>query len=132
MANLHPAITFRVNLGLNKTEAFGPKTNRQDVGILHPDRHTSNIDSTFTALHAAHEDNRGANLGVNKAEAQHSVPSSYVSLEIPGVVNTMTLKHDDEFTLYGQQAIDCRKKYVAGSWNSNSPTGGLGSILEIV
>jgi hypothetical protein len=132
MANPHPTITFRVNLALNKTEKFGPKTNNQDVGILHPDRHTSNIDSTFTALNNAHEDNRGANLGANKADASAIAPSGYVSLPVPGVINTMTLKHDDEFTLYGQQAIECRKKFASGSWNSNSPTGGLGAILEIV
>ena len=35
----HPIITFQVAVQNRFTEAFGPKTNSQNVAILHPDRY---------------------------------------------------------------------------------------------
>lgn len=121
----HPVITFKVTLELNRNESFGPKTNSSDVGVLHPDRHTS-FDEQRSATQGARKDARSALLGYNK------VNSSLSYLSIPGNANTMNLKHGDEFTVSGMQAMDIRKKYVSGSWNNYTPEAGLGAVLTIV
>lgn len=113
----HPVFTFEVNLELNRTEKFGPLTNETDNTPHHPDYFTPDLDAQKDIMHPDRKNHRTGLLGVNGTTAS---------------INGMNFKHGDTFTLYGLEAIETRKKYVAGTWNNNVPTAGLGSILEIV
>jgi hypothetical protein len=121
MANPHPAITFRVNLELNRTEDFGPNTNQRDVAPLHPDAHQNSPD-------------RGRTEKSNRVNTRSALLHDQVWADDARTswLSKMNLEHGDEFTLYGQEALDYRKKYVAGDWNDDTPTAGLGTILSIV
>ena len=122
MANPHPTITFQVNLELNLTETIGPKTNEKNPHILHPDYHKS--------LHTA----SGHELARTYYEDRVNHRSCNIGMTVIDLTNghNLRVKDGDQFTLYGQQALDARKKYASGTWNDNLPTGGLGAILEVV
>lgn len=121
MANPHPEIKFKVNLELNREEAFGPNTNQTDVAPLHPDTYQNSPDQGRTEK--ANRVNTRSALLYDKVCVDDACTQWALK---------MNLKHEDEFVLYGQEALDYRKKYVAGDWNDNTPTAGLGPILSIV
>ena len=129
MANPHPEITFRVNLELNKTEAIGPKTNEKNPGILSPDYHKSLQTATGHEMARTYYEDRVNHRSCNIGLAV--LGSSQSPRPHPGG-NVLGMKDDEQLTLYGQQALEVRKKYTSGTWNDNTPTGGLGAILEVV
>lgn len=104
MTNPHPAITFEVNLKLNSAEAVGPKSNSKDVNILHPDRHSEDQDAAVTKI-----ENRKNNRST-------WVPNGINISGIPASVlgPNRALKHGDQFTLYGMQALYVRDMYAEG------------------
>jgi len=121
MANPHPEYKFQVNLELNRQEALGPLTNEVEVNPLHPTAYQTDQD-LGREQKANFKYTRSTNL--NDQKCSDSACSVWL--------NDMNLKHEDTFIKYGQEALDYRKKYVAGDWNNDVPTAGLGPILTIV
>jgi len=92
MANPTPALTFRVNLTLHRTEAFGPAGG--STGVLHPDRHVSDQDAAVESI-------------ANRATQLHGY--------LPSVtLGSHKLVHGQEFTAYGQKAVYLRETYAVG------------------
>jgi ATPase subunit of ABC transporter with duplicated ATPase domains len=136
MANPSPEITFQVSLALNRTEVVGPNTNQKETGILHPDLHQT-VDTEagydkMTAEFGNRPGTRSALIGQNQRNTSTAVSGITGQIGSLEVENVRGLGNGDQFTLYGQEALNFRKKYVAGTWNENVPTGGLGSICTIV
>jgi hypothetical protein len=121
MANPHPEIKFQVNLELNREEKVGPLTNEKEVAVLHPTAYQSDPDNGREEK-SNFKNTRSALL--NDKKCSDSACSVWLS--------EMNLKHGDTFIKYGVEALEYRKKYVAGDWNDNVPTAGLGPILTIV
>lgn len=92
----HPVITFSVNLDLNQSEPFGPKTNLSTVAILHPDMHDTSADRGRT------------NKGYHKDQ---------ITTFIPGILcGENVVKNDDgTFTAYGQKATYIKNTYTTGT-----------------
>jgi hypothetical protein len=137
MANPHPEITFQVDLSLNRTEVIGPLTNEKTPRVLHPDYHqTLDTEAGYDKMLAElgnRSSTRSANIGVGHRNSLSNAVSG-IEGQIGDylVKQARGLKNGYQFTLYGQKALDFRKKFVAGTWNNNEPTGGLGSICTIV
>lgn len=111
MANPDPEITFEVDLTLRKTEQIGPNTNARDVRVLHPDRHTSYQDMAITSIDQRQDHLSAALSGLNIRGLGHQV------------------KHGDQFTLYGMDAI-----YVRDMYSNDGPSGEAKSmaVLKVV
>ena len=120
----YPTYTFQVDLAL-KDQEIGALTNVKTVSSLHPDRYQESADQGNTD-ESQRKNHNSALLGVSKGPSTTSLEPAL------NIGNFLNLKDGDQFTLYGQQALDTRMKFVAGTWNNNVPTGGLGSILTIV
>jgi hypothetical protein len=121
MANPSPEIKFLVNLELNREEAIGPLTNEKNVAVLSPEAYQNSPDQGREEK-SNRVNTRSALL--NNKKCSDSNCSVWL--------NEMNLKHGDTFVKYGMEALEYRKKYVAGDWNDNVPTAGLGPILTIV
>jgi hypothetical protein len=136
MSHPYPGITFIVdlpvapqiegnlsgNLGF-KTEVIGPNTNSRAAGGLHPDAYQSSPDNGRFEL-ANRPNTRSANIGGTDKRVVGSIPGP--QLAFSGIKG---LKNGDVITLWGEEALEIRKKFAAGPWNDNQPTGGLGAIL---
>jgi hypothetical protein len=136
MSNPSPEITFQVSLALNRTEVVGPNTNQKETGILHPDRHqtvdtTAGYDKMIAEL-GNRPGTRSALIGKNRVNTTNTVSGVTGQVGTVEVTPLRGLSNGDQLTLYGQEALAFRKKYVAGTWNEDVPTGGLGSICTIV
>lgn len=95
MVNPHPAITFRVNLNLTKTETIGSATNQIEVVPLNPMRYQESQDQ------AVADEAQLKNLRVTW-------------LPQINAASNIELKHGDEFTLYGHKALYVRDNYAIG------------------
>lgn len=85
MANPSPTITFEVDLTLHMNEDFGPIMSQKSVGMDSPDP---------------------ANL---------STAPDRLSTFLPGVfLGNKAVKHGDQFTVYGSEAVYLRKMYAQG------------------
>lgn len=111
MANPHPTITFRVDLTLPRNESFGPQTNSSSQGTLSPDMFQSNPDQGATDA-----SNRSSNLST-------FLPSIKIG-------PNLTLKHGDEFTVYGLEAIYIKKMYCPASQGGEATSDR--AVLRIV
>jgi hypothetical protein len=94
MSNPYPEITFEVDLTLLKSEDFGPATNESSVGVHHPDFFQN--------------DANNGHVERNRRTATRSTWN-------PGLAGVnQNLKHGDQFTLYGLNAIYVRDMYAVG------------------
>jgi hypothetical protein len=111
MANPHPTIVFEVDLSLLSAETFGPNTNSSSQGVLNPDTFQSSPDQGV-ADQANRVNTRstfipGVNLGPNYA-----------------------LKHGDQFTLYGTEAIYAKKTYCSAKYGGEATSDR--AILKVI
>jgi hypothetical protein len=110
MAYPHPTITFEVDLTLMKSENLGPLTNTISAAMLHPDRHDNSQDRAIASINQ-----RGDHL----------------STWLPGLnaATNRALKHGDQFTVHGLDAI-----YIRDHYTIDNPDGVAKSInvLKVV
>lgn len=92
---LQPEITFRVNLMLPHYDYLGPNTNERVLTLHSPDQFDNSPDRGRAA-----------------SDARTSLISTLTQLILPG--SNKVLKHGDEFTVNGMQAIYIRKTYAVG------------------
>lgn len=95
MTDLQPVITFRVNLTLPHFDYLGPNTNERVVDNLSPDQYDNSPDRGRAA-----------------SAARINNISTLTQMMLPGV--SRMLKHGDEFTLNGKQAVYVRNTYAVG------------------
>ena len=100
MDDIPQQITFRVNLQLNLTEEFGPKTNLVNPHMLSPDRFQSSQDNAILE-------------NANRKNTRSWLP------EITGLAMVLggspELHDGDEFTLTGKLAYDVKKRFATGT-----------------
>ena len=99
------SITFQVDLSLPTSEAVGPLTNESMQGTLHPDKLVNPENQVLAATLLANRPNTRS-LWIQTGAG---VPS-----QIGGIVGQKGLKHGDQFTLQGSQAIYVRNMYAVG------------------
>ncbi len=98
----HPVITFGVNLELNLTEEFGPKTNLVNPHIYHPD-HSQTDQDNAQILKAVRRDSRSLWIPNKLLNNIGASPSG-----IDGV------RHGDQFQVKGEQARYLKDTYTNG------------------
>src|SRR5690606_8183143 len=93
MGNPTPAIEFRVNLTLKKTEIVNH--DGSTAAMLHPDRFSEDQDAAVESI-----------------DYRKNLRSTF----IPGLsaANNHAMKHGDTFTEYGQKAVYLRATYGIG------------------
>ncbi len=108
MADPHPTLTFEVDLTLNTQENLGPNGNLSTPAMLHPDRHDNDQDNAQTSINQRHD---------------------HLSTWIPGLqgANNRPLKHGDQFTEHGLNAI-----YLRDHYSEDNPGGVAKSGLNIL
>jgi hypothetical protein len=94
---------------------------------LHPDRYQSDQDNAQVELSNRQNTRSVKGLNASKKRIVGTVDLGGIPAQVFN--GGRSLKHGDQFTLYGQKAIDIRNKFAAGPWNDFQPTGGLGGVL---